>query len=70
MSDLEQFKAWLIEQGAELLEPEGYEVIRVMMPGHDRPLIMYQTSRKKQEWMTELLELYNEFNGGADGEAP
>ncbi|MBO6512017.1 MAG: hypothetical protein JJ979_26635 [Roseibium sp.] len=69
MSDLSTFKDWLIEQGGRLLEPENkYQLIRVQMPGHTAPLVMYVTARDKQEWSPALLELHTHFeNMKAEG---
>lgn len=62
MSDISSFKDWLIAKGARLLELENQcERLRVLMPGHTEPLVMYVTARGIQEWSPELLELHTTF---------
>lgn len=62
MTNIMAFKDWLVARNGELLPPENrFQKIRVQMPGHDEPLVMYVTARDKQEWSPALLELYTEF---------
>ena len=62
VTDISGFKDWLIARGGRLLKLENqHERLRVVMPGHDEPLVMYVTARDCQEWSPALLELHNQF---------